>query len=267
MVARHHRTASISEIGPVREDYGPDWHSVRHHLGITGFGINVQDADAGQTAIEGHTEQATGDEELYVVVAGAIELVVDQESVELHEGWAAVVEPAAYRSATALQDGTRVVFVGGRPGAAYQAPDWDRSGGIDPDHSGDVPREGAPRAYVAADVRTMGSAWSDGPPGWRSVRREMGITSFGTSAVTATAGETAIDEHDETDSGHEELYLVAAGSADFLVDGDHFTLAGGDMVVVPPEVSRSAVATADDTLIYSFGAAPGKPYEMGWGGA
>jgi quercetin dioxygenase-like cupin family protein len=267
MVARRHRTASISEIGPVREDYGDGWHSVRHHLGITGFGINVQDADAGQMAIEGHTEQATGDEELYVVIAGAIELVVDSERVTLPQGWAAVVEPDAFRSATALADGTRVVLVGGRPGEAYQAPDWDRSDGVDPDHSGDVPREGADLAYVAANVREMGSAWSDGPPGWRSVRREMGISSFGTSAVTATAGEAAIDEHDETDSGHEELYLVAGGSADFLVDGEHFTLAAGDMVLVPPEAIRSAVATSDDTLIYAFGAAPGKPYEMGWGGA
>ena len=259
--------ASFSEIGPVREDYGQGWLSVRHHLDITAFGINAQDADVGEEAIVGHTEAETGDEELYVVLEGAIELVVDADHVELGEGWAAVVEPAAFRAATALKDGTRVLFVGGKAGQAYQSPDWDRSDGIDVDHSGDVPRDGAAKAYVAADVRELASAWSNGPPGWRSVRREMGITSFGASAVTATAGETAIDEHDETDSGHEELYLVAAGSADFLVDGEHFTLAAGDMVLVPPESSRSAVATGDDTLIYAFGAAPGKPYEMGWGGA
>lgn len=217
--------------------------------------------------IEGHTERDTGDEELYVVLAGAVELIVDEERLTLPAGWAVVIEPDAYRSAVATKDGTRVFFVGGRPGEAYRAPDWDQSGGSDVDHSGDVPREGAESAYVARDVLELGSAWSNGPPGWHSVRREMGIKSFGASAVMATAGETAIDEHDETDSGHEELYVVAAGSADFVVDQDHFTLAGGDMVLVPPEAIRSAVATSDDTLIYAFGGAPGKPYEMGWGGA
>lgn len=267
MVARRHRTASISEIAPVREDYGPGWRSIRHHLGITAFGINAQDADEGGMAIDGHTEAETGDEELYVVLQGAIELVVDHDHVRLPAGWAAVVEPAAYRAAIALDDGTRVLFVGGRPGEAYPPADWDRADGADVDHSADVPREGADRGYVAADVRTLGSAWSNGPQGWRSIRRELEISSFGAAAVTATAGETAIDEHDEADSGHEELYLVATGAADFLVDGDQATLAAGDMVLVPPESIRSAVATADDTLIYAFGAAPGKPYEMGWGGA
>lgn len=267
MVARRHRTASLGEIGPVRDDYGPGWRSIRHHLGITAFGINAADADAGGEVIDGHTEADPGDEELYVVLAGAIDLVVDQERLSLPAGWAVVIEPDAYRSAVATEDGTRVVFVGGRPGEAYQPADWDRVDGIDPDHSGDAPREGADTGYVARDVRELGSAWNNGPPGWRSVRREMGIKSFGASAVTVTAGETAIDEHDEADSGHEELYVVAAGSADFQVDEDHFALASGDMVLVPPESIRSAVATSDDTLIYAFGAAPGKPYEMGWGGA
>jgi uncharacterized cupin superfamily protein len=267
MVARRHRTASLGDIGPVRDDYGTDWHSIRHHLGITAFGINAADADAGGEVIEGHTERETGDEELYVVLSGAIDLVVDQERVSLPAGWAVVIQPDAFRSAVATVDGTRVVFVGGRPGEPYQPADWDRVDGADADHSGDAPRDGATRAYAAADVRTLGSAWSNGPSGWRSVRREMGITSFGASAVTATAGETAIDEHDEADSGHEELYVVAAGSADFVVDQDHFTLTSGDMVLVPPESIRAAVATSDDTLIYAFGAAPGRPYEMGWGGA
>ena len=50
---------------------------------------------------------------------------------------------------------------------------------------------------------------SDGRVPWRPVRHHFGIASFGINVFTGKeAGDRIINEHDESDDGHEELYLV-----------------------------------------------------------
>ena len=61
----------------------------------------------------------------------------------------------------------------------------------------------------------------DGRVPMRIVRHHLGIRAFGINAFVANeAGKPAINEHDEADSGHEELYLVLSGHALFTVDGE-----------------------------------------------
>jgi hypothetical protein len=53
---------------------------------------------------------------------------------------------------------------------------------------------------------------SDGREPWRPIRHHFGISSFGINAWTsAAAGDRVINEHDESDDGHEELYVVTSG--------------------------------------------------------
>src|SRR5215213_7103735 len=86
---------------------------------------------------------------------------------------------------------------------------------------------------------------------FRPVRRTLGITAFGINGYTADAGERAIEDHDETGAGsggHEELYLVIAGSATFDLDGRDTPAPAGTMVFVPdPKTRRGAIATEDGT--------------------
>lgn len=98
-------------------DFGPGWHSINAHLGISAFGIAGCTADAGKELIVPHAEGPyTGQEEVYVVVAGRAAFVCDGEALELGQGELLFVEPDVEREARALETPTTVLALGGVPG-------------------------------------------------------------------------------------------------------------------------------------------------------
>jgi hypothetical protein len=99
------------------------------------------------------------------------------------------------------------------------------------------------------------------------LREELDIGAFGVGAsYQRKAGETVVREHDEEGpgaDGHEELYVVVQGSATFTVDGDEVEAPQGTAVFVrDPASKRSAVATADDTLVLAVGGRRGEAYRL-----
>lgn len=96
---------------------------------------------------------------------------------------------------------------------------------------------------------------------WRPIRRTLGVTGFGINAYTAAkAGEQVIEPHDENSAGaggHEELYLVAAGAAEFTIDGEQVAAPAGSLILVPVAVHRAATATEDETTVLVLGGVPG----------
>jgi len=119
--------------------------------------------------------------------------------------------------------------------------------------------------YTAATLDDI-DEMDDGRCPWRPVRAHFGITSFGINAFTGKrAGDRLINEHDEADDGHEELYLVTQGHAVFEVDGDRVDAPAGTFVAASPRVKRGAVAEEAGTTVVVIGAARDKPYEAsGW---
>ena len=107
---------------------------------------------------------------------------------------------------------------------------------------------------------------SDGREPWRPIRHHFGITSFGVNAWTAAeAGDRIINEHDESDDGNEELYVVTQGHAVFELDGERRDAPAGTFVYVRPSVTRTAFAEEPGTTILALGGVPGKAYETdGW---
>lgn len=99
------------------------------------------------------------------------------------------------------------------------------------------------------------------PTGWSPIRRELGVQAFGINAWHGDTGSVLVGEHDETQSGHEELYVVTTGAATFTVDGEEVAAGPGTVVFVrDPASSRSAVATEDGTTVVSVGGKPGEAY-------
>ena len=97
------------------------------------------------------------------------------------------------------------------------------------------------------------------------VREHLGIHAFGITAYTPGEDGTLINDHDETGSGQEELYIVLDGNATFEVDGETFDAPAGTYVSVPPESRRKA--TGEGTVL-AIGATPGEAYEaLDWGEA
>jgi hypothetical protein len=125
--------------------------------------------------------------------------------------------------------------------------------------------EGLMSSYAVAHLDEIDEL-SDGRQPWRPVRHHFGITAFGVNAWTASeGGDRIINEHDESDDGTEELYLVQQGRARFEIDGEHVDAPAGTFVFVPGGVKRTAFAEEPGTTIVAVGGIPGKAYETtGW---
>jgi hypothetical protein len=115
-----------------------------------------------------------------------------------------------------------------------------------------------------------------GVPDWTPLRHRLGVGAFGINAWTArAAGEPVVERHDELPGdcgtlGHEEVYLVLTGSADFTVDGERFPATAGTVVFLEdPSLVREAVAREPGTTVLAVGAPRGEaftpsPWELRW---
>jgi tetratricopeptide (TPR) repeat protein len=97
---------------------------VRHALGFQPAGVNAWIADSGGQLIPPH-EEDSGNEELYVVVRGRARFTVGEETADAPAGSLVFVPPEVYRTASAEEDGTIVLAVGGTVGEAFNAGGWD----------------------------------------------------------------------------------------------------------------------------------------------
>jgi tetratricopeptide (TPR) repeat protein len=110
-------------IAPGGTDDGRKRFDVRRRLGITAFGVAAFRAPSGADVIGEHDETLLGEagqEELYLVLQGAATFEIDGEVVDAPTGALVQVQPAAKRKATATEDGTTILVVGGTPGKAYE---------------------------------------------------------------------------------------------------------------------------------------------------
>ena len=63
------------------------------------------------------------------------------------------------------------------------------------------------------------------------IRRALGTTAFGINEVRLPAGAEGL-EHDEVETGHEEVYIVLEGGGTFTVDGEAVDVGAGDYLRV-----------------------------------
>ncbi len=108
------------------------WAPLRAHLGARAFGINAYTKNADERIVGEHAEEGSGHEELYLVVAGCARFTVDGEERDAPLGTVVLVEPGTTRSADALEDGTTIVVVGGRPGGVFQPRAWETNAKVFP---------------------------------------------------------------------------------------------------------------------------------------
>jgi tetratricopeptide (TPR) repeat protein len=123
VVARLDELESAPIRAPGATDDGRQRFDVRRRLDISSFGIQAFSAPRGVDVIREHDETLLGEagqEELYVVLTGAATFEIDGESVEAPSGSFVYVQPTAKRKATAKDDGTTILAVGGTPGKAYE---------------------------------------------------------------------------------------------------------------------------------------------------
>jgi quercetin dioxygenase-like cupin family protein len=101
---------------------------------------------------------------------------------------------------------------------------------------------------------------------WKPIRRTLGVTAFGINAYTgAAAGDEVVEDHTETQLGHEEIYAVLSGHATFTVDGEEVDAPAGTLVYLDdPAQQRRAVAREAGTTVLAIGGVPGKHEPSAW---
>jgi tetratricopeptide (TPR) repeat protein len=98
---------------------------VRHHFGITSFGVNTWTGrESGDRIINEHDE-ADENEELYLVQYGRARFELDGEQVDAPAGTFVFARPGVKRTAFAEEPGTTIVAVGGTPGQTYEPDGWE----------------------------------------------------------------------------------------------------------------------------------------------
>jgi tetratricopeptide (TPR) repeat protein len=110
-------------LAPGATDTGRQRFDVRRRLDITAFGVQAFRAPSGVDVINQHDETLLGEagqEELYIVLNGSATFEIDGESVEAPAGSLVQVQPTSMRKATAKDDDTTILVVGGTSGKAYE---------------------------------------------------------------------------------------------------------------------------------------------------
>jgi hypothetical protein len=123
--------------------------------------------------------------------------------------------------------------------------------------------ERAGEGWKSASVGEIPPVKPDWPATWKSIRAYFGIEAFGINAATKDAGNVLIPEHDESESGQQELFFVHEGEVLATVGGEEFRAPAGTFVAVEPGTRRRFEAAASPTTIVVVGAPVGRAYEVG----
>lgn len=103
---------------------------IRAHLGVEAFGVNAYaGAKVGDPIIGCHDHAEADDpqhEELYIVLRGRATFRLDDDEFDAPAGTMVhVPDLTVVREASAAEDDTRILVVGGERGAAFAISEWD----------------------------------------------------------------------------------------------------------------------------------------------
>jgi mannose-6-phosphate isomerase-like protein (cupin superfamily) len=108
--------------------------------------------------------------------------------------------------------------------------------------------------YSVVDVGEIEPA---GPGGAvRFVRRELGVEAFGINWYEIPPN-TEGREHDERESGQEEVNVVVRGSGVYRIDGDEVPVSAGTFLRFDPETTRMPIAGPEGLTMIAVGAPRG----------
>ena len=116
----------LDEI-PTVPDADVDWHPLQHYFGLNTFGANLFVArDVGDELVAAHDETGSAQQELYLVLRGAVRFTFDDENRDAAAiSVAAVPDTSVRRSAVALEPGATMLAIGAPPGE--YASTWRQS--------------------------------------------------------------------------------------------------------------------------------------------
>jgi tetratricopeptide (TPR) repeat protein len=145
--------AHLDEIDEITDGREP-WRPVRHHFGITAFGVNAWTGrEAGDRIINEHDEsEPDANEELYLVLRGRAVFELDGDRVVAPAGTFVFARPGVKRTAFAEEPETTIIALGGTPGQAYEADGWELWAPLRPLYEAGEYAEAADRGLELAEA-------------------------------------------------------------------------------------------------------------------
>jgi tetratricopeptide (TPR) repeat protein len=194
--------AHLDEIDELDDGRIP-WRPVRHHFGITSFGVNAWTGrEAGDRIINEHDEADDEDqqEELYLVQAGRARFELDGKQVDAAAGTFVFVRPSVKRTAFAEEPGTTIVSIGATPGKAYEVFGWEAWSQLRPLYESGEYAEAADRGREVIEAHP-----------------EYAGVAYNVACVESLAGrkEDAIQHLRQAIDGSDRFRNLAAEDADF----------------------------------------------------
>ncbi len=122
----NYSVAQLDEIEEMDDGRCP-FRPVRHHLGITAFGVAAWTGHAaGDRIINEHEEdEPDAHEELYLVLRGHAVFELDGDRVDAPAGTFVFARPGVKRTALAEEPETTIIALGATPGKAYEPLGWE----------------------------------------------------------------------------------------------------------------------------------------------
>jgi hypothetical protein len=114
----------LDEIDEISDGRVP-WRPLRHHFGITSFGVNAFTGKAVGDRIINEHDEADEHEELYLVHQGRARFELDGMDVDAPTGTLVFVQRGVKRTAFAEEPETTLLAMGGEPGKAYEPHGWE----------------------------------------------------------------------------------------------------------------------------------------------
>jgi quercetin dioxygenase-like cupin family protein len=111
-------------------------------------------------------------------------------------------------------------------------------------------------AYSMVDVDDLPTVWGT----FKFVRHALGARAFGLSQIDFPPDKVG-SEHDELESGQEEVYLTLAGGGTLEVDGETVEMKPGRYVLVSAGSLRRPAAGPDGMSFLVIGGVPDGVYE------
>ena len=125
-------TYAVKRIDELEAVYGGAFKRARAELGVESFGMQIIDMPANFDGYPEHDHGEDGQEEVYLALRGGGELEIEGERFPLDTEHVARVGSGVKRKVWPGDDGIRVLVIGGKPGASYEAPDITKLGEPDP---------------------------------------------------------------------------------------------------------------------------------------
>jgi hypothetical protein len=118
---------SAAALDDIAAEQWPYWAPIRHHFGITTFGVNAWRGADGDEVIKRHDESDSKSPELYLVLSGSATFTIGEDDVDAPAGMLVYIsDPSVERVAFAKSDGTVVLSLGaGAEGGGFAHSGWD----------------------------------------------------------------------------------------------------------------------------------------------